>query len=89
MPLDPAFIVQGGAVAVFILVFAGALRGDLRFRPGIDGQLKAKDEHIEGLKRALADEKAHSGRLVDAVDKLADALEARNRRDERNRRGSQ
>jgi hypothetical protein len=26
---------------------------------------------------------------VDAVDKLADALEARNRRDERNRRGSQ
>jgi hypothetical protein len=25
---------------------------------------------------------------VDAVDKLADALEARNRRDERNRRGT-
>jgi hypothetical protein len=88
VPLDPAFIVQGGAVAVFLLVFAGALRGDLRFRPGVDGQVKAKDDHIALLERELADEKAHSGRLVDAVDKLADALEARNRRDERNRRGS-
>jgi hypothetical protein len=79
MPLDPQFVIGAGATGVLLLVFAGAIRGDLRFRPGIEAENKAKDAH----------EKAHSGRLVDAVDKLADALEARNRRDERTRRVGQ
>jgi hypothetical protein len=89
MPLDPQFVIGAGATGVLLLVFAGAIRGDLRFRPGIEAENKAKDAHIALLERELADEKAHSGRLVDAVDKLADALEARNRRDERSRRVGQ
>lgn len=84
--MTPDVILQGGAIAVFLLVFAGAVRGDIRFRPGTDGELEAKDEYIAFLERELVDRTAHRDRLTAAVEKLGDALESRNRRDERSRR---
>jgi hypothetical protein len=73
--VTPDAILQGGAIAVFLLVFTAALAGQLRFKPGVDGQVKA-------LEDALRDARDQRDRLVDAVEKLGDALEARNRRDE-------
>jgi hypothetical protein len=73
--VTPDQITTGGAIAVFILVFTAALAGQLRFKPGVDGQVKA-------LEDALNDAREQRDRLVDVVDKLGDALEARNRRDE-------
>lgn len=87
--MNPEVIGDLGAIAVFAFIVAAAVRGDLRFRPGVEGQLAAKDETIRELRDSLARSEAREVRLVDAVDKLGDALEARNRRDERNRRVGQ
>lgn len=82
----PDQIAQVGAIAVFLLVFAAAVRGDLRFRPGIDDVSKARDDALVDARAGRARAEAHADRLVTVVDKLGDALEARNRRDEQVRR---
>lgn len=79
-------ITQGGAIAVFLVLFVAAIRGDLRFRPSIDDVSKARDDALADARAGRARAEAHADRLVDAVDKLGDALEARNRRDEQVRR---
>lgn len=81
-------VAQGGAVAVLIAVFAAAVRGDIRFRPGVDGERDAKDDALAHERAGRERAEAHAAKLADAVDKLGDALEARNRRDERMRRGT-
>lgn len=80
--MTPEQITQLGAIGVFLLVFAAAVRGDVQFRAGVDALRDALASERAGRARA----EAHAETLVDAVDKLADALEARNRRDEQTRR---
>lgn len=79
-------VTRGGAIAVLLGVGWLARRGDIRFRPGVDGELAAMRDALADARSGRNRAEAHADRLVGVVDKLGDALEARNRRDEQHMR---
>ena len=71
---------DGGAVAVFIVVFAAAITGYLRFRPGVQGEVGAMEKVIDELRKDRDYWRDHATKLADAVDKLGDAVDRGNER---------
>ena len=71
---------DGGAVAVFIVVFVAAITGYLRFRPGVQGEVGAMEKVIDELRKDRDYWRDHATKLADAVDKLGDAVDRGNER---------
>jgi hypothetical protein len=73
-------VLGGGAVGVFVLVFFAALRGELRFRPGVEGETRALREARDEARSERDYWRDHAAKLADAVDKLGDAVDRGNQR---------
>lgn len=71
---------DGGAVAVFIIVFVAAITGYLRFRPGVEGETRALRDANAELVKDRDYWREHATQLAHAVDKLGDAVDYGNRR---------
>lgn len=81
-----SLVTQGGAIVVLLGILAAAVRGEIRFRVGINAQIDALHDALADARAGRARAEAHADRLVEVVGELGSALEARNRRDEQVRR---
>lgn len=74
---------QGGAIAVLVVGFALAVSGRIVFRQSADARDALWRERLADTVTDRDEWKAVAKAAVPAVERLAEALEARNKRDER------
>lgn len=84
-----ALFTQGGAIAVLVVGFLLAITGRIQFRHTTDARDALWRERLADTVTDRDEWKAIAQAAVPALDRLGEALEARNKRDERQQRRQQ
>lgn len=81
-------VTQGGAIAVLVIGAALALSGRVEFRQSVSARDELWRARVADVAADRDEWKAQARALIPAVDRLAEAVESRNKRDERTTRRS-